>query len=174
MSQSKKGRFTIKTAGFLFLLSAVFEIVFVKSEVPLFGAIRGGVAAIACHLFFAVLFGAIGFALWTAKSWAPKIVLGGTVVYTLDKAIFLLDRDFLESCLLERLEPYKGFLATATGYEDPLEVVSIQEISRAFDIIVLTIIGCWWAFALYLYLRRDYFRPNDRAAQTLATEEQTR
>jgi hypothetical protein len=150
MSKGTKGRFTIRTAGFLFLLSAVFEIVSIRSEVPLFGAIRGGAVAAVCHLVFAALFGAMGYGLWTARRWAPRAVLGGTVVYTLDKAIFLLDRDFLETYLLDRLGPY----------QDILELIDMREIMSAIDILTLTILGCWWGFALYIYMRRAYFEPD--------------
>ena len=43
---ARKGRFTIRTAGVLFVASAIFKLISVTTEIPLFGAVRGGAFAV--------------------------------------------------------------------------------------------------------------------------------
>ena len=53
----RKGSFTIRTSGVLFVASGVFELISVTDEIPLFGAIRGGAVAVRHALRTAVAVG---------------------------------------------------------------------------------------------------------------------
>ena len=61
-----KGRTTFRIASVLFLLSAVFELFGVSSAALLLGAFRSGVAAALYHLFYALMYFALGIGLWRA------------------------------------------------------------------------------------------------------------
>lgn len=50
VDSARKGRFTIRTAGVLFVASTIFELISVTTVVPLFGAVRGGAVAVLYHL----------------------------------------------------------------------------------------------------------------------------
>lgn len=139
--------FTIRSAGALFLLSAVFELASLGSAIPLFGAIRGGSAAAAYHLVYVVLFAFIGSGLWAAKPWAFSAVLWGALVYTLDKALLLMDRPSMEAYLLLQL----GELGDIT------QIIDLPSLLQVMTVASLLSVACWWGFAAYLYIRRDYF-----------------
>ncbi len=148
-----KGKFTFKTTGALFMLSAVFELLSVTSEIPLFGGVRGGVAAVSYHLIYLALFAAIGFGLWQAKGWGPKAVLAGTLFYTLDKARYILDVKTQEAYLLMQLE----------GRQDILELIDMGSLRQLLVLAAATFIICWWGFAIYTFIRREYFSSPDKA-----------
>ena len=59
-----RGHFTLRAAGALFVLSAVFEMFSISSAIPLFGDVRGGLTAIAYHVLFVVVFALMGAGLW--------------------------------------------------------------------------------------------------------------
>lgn len=148
--EKKKGRFTFRTAAVLFVLSAVFEILSISSETLLLGAIRGGVIAGVYHLVYVALFAALGVGLWSGRSWGYPLVLVTTVVYTLDKLQFVLSRDALETLVTNQL----------AGYENELQLQGLDTalIMQAIVLMSITVVLCWWGFALYTYLRRDYFK----------------
>ena len=143
-----KGRFTFRSAGVLFVLSAVLELFSVNSRVPLFGDIQGGIVAAAYHLFYVALFVALGVGLYKARAWAYPLVFAATGVYTLDRLVYILDRKALETYLAALLKKYGLAVGTLeTGFM--LKVVSIAA--------ALTVL-CWWGFAGYAFLRRQYFQ----------------
>jgi len=147
MKSRIKGKFTFQTAGILFVLSALFELFSINSSVPLLGNVRGGVVAATYHLIYVVLFFWLGFGLFRARSWAYKLVFVTTGLYTLDRLIYVLDRTALEIYLVTLLGKYGV-------------TIGIPETGVILKVILLAtvlILVCWWGFAGYTYLRREYF-----------------
>lgn len=136
-------RFTIRTAAVFFMVSAAVEVLSIASPVPLFGDVRGGVVAAVYHLLFIGLFLGMGIGLWTAKSWGFRFMWVGTVSYTLDRILYLLDDQVVTRALGEY-----GALLGAGGQ---------STIRLAVDLAVALTLACWWGFLLYLYFNRDYF-----------------
>ena len=142
-----KGSFTIKTTGLLFLLSGAFSLVSVTSDVPLLGAMRGGLTALCHNLFFAALFLSIGVGLIVGKTWGYQLLLVGTALYTMDRLLFVLDKDARDAYL------------AASGITKQIEaLVDTSMLDQLLIVTTLATIGCWCGFALYIYLRRDYFQ----------------
>ena len=104
--------------------------------------------AVTYHLLYVALFAAMGMGLLIGRYWGYKAVLAGTVLYTLDKVLLLLDRRTMEAYLTGQL---KGNLEVL----DFVDQDSLLQLMVAFS---LLLVACWWGFALYVYLRRDYFR----------------
>jgi hypothetical protein len=147
MSSGPKGRITFRIAAVFFLLSALLEIFSITSEVPLFGALRGGVSAAIYHLIYFLLFMALGIGLWRAKPWGYRLVFAGTLLYTLDKVLYLLYRDSMKAWLRIQL----------SGYEEMLQFIDIGLILQMVILLMLLFVACWWGFAVYTYWRREYF-----------------
>ncbi len=147
MSASTKGRITFRTTAVLFLLSAVLEIFSVTSKVALWGALRGGVVAVIWHLIYFWLFLGLGVGLWRAKPWGYKLVFVGTLFYTLDKVSTLFHTDFMKTWLMQQF----------SRYEDIWQFIDIGAVLQIFTLLMLLFVACWWGFAVYTYLRRDYF-----------------
>ena len=142
-----KGKLNFQTAGVLFVLSALLELFSINSRIPLFGDIRGGMIAATYHLIYAVLFFPLGYGLYRARSWAYTLVFVATALYTLDRLVYVLDRKALEIYLVTLLNKY----GVAVG---------IPETGFILKVILLAtvlIVACWWGFAGYTYLRREYF-----------------
>lgn len=149
MHDKAKGRFTIRSAGVLFMLSAAFELLSLTSPVPLLGAIRGGFLMAAYHVIYIILFLIIGIGLWAPKSWGYRAVLTGSALYTLDKIIFLLDSVTMETYLVQQMGPYRGVL----------QIIDTPSLVRIYGYVTVMSIACWWGFVLYLHQRREYFSP---------------
>ena len=142
-----KGKLNFQTAGVLFVLSALLELFSINCRVPLFGDIRGGMIAATYHLIYVVLFFPLGYGLYRARSWAYTLVFVATALYTLDRLVYVLDRKALEIYLVTLLNKY----GVAVG---------IPETGFILKVILLAtvlIVACWWGFAGYTYLRREYF-----------------
>ena len=147
MKSRIKGKLTFQTAGVLFALSALFELFSITSSVPLFGNIQGGMIAATYHLIYVVFFFLLGFGLYKARSWAYKLVFVVTGLYTLDRLAYVLDRKALESYLVALLGKYGVTIGIAeTGF-----------ILKVILFATALIVACWWGFAGYTYLRREYF-----------------
>ena len=146
----KKGLFTFRTAAVLFILSALFELLSISSETLLFGAIRGGIIAGIYHLVYVALFVALGVGLWSGKAWGYPLVFITTAIYTLDKLQFILSWGALETLVTSEL----------AGYESELQAQGLDTalIMQALMLMSVVVVLCWWGFALYAYLRRDYFK----------------
>ena len=143
-----RGNFTLRTAGALFIASAAFEMFSITAEVPLLGALRGGVVAVGYHALFIAVFLLMGIGLWRAESWGYRAVLVGTGIYALDKAFYLLD-DAARSAAIA---------AQTRGYGQIFEVVDQQSIDGIVTSVTLLFLACWMGFALYVHRRRDYFQ----------------
>mgnify|MGYP001571757649 CR=1 FL=1 len=143
-----KGYFTFRTAAALFALSALFEIVGMTQPVPLFGAFRGGTAALAYHLVYALLFLALAVGLWTAKPWGYQTLLIGGVLYSLDKLQFLMIGNVTQEFVNMIFR----------GQEQLLQSVGRDVVTLSLTLVVISFVLGWWGFAYYAYLRRSYFK----------------
>ncbi len=140
-------RFTIRTAGVFFLASAMVEGLSIFSAIPLFGDVRGGIVAVVYHLLFAGLFLGMGIGLWEAKSWGFRIMFIGTVFYSMDRILYLLDSSARAAEATGPLDKYGALL----GME------SERLVGQIMDLATIMALVCWWGFLLYLYFKRDYF-----------------
>ena len=138
-----KGRFTIRTAAVLFLLSAIFELVLVTAEAPWFGAMRGGPPIVLYHLLFVAVFVGMGLGLWTGTRWGYWTVLAGTAIYSLDKIRYLLDRQGRAAEILYQLR----------DFPDITDVLDMSVLLNMSSIMTATFVLCWWGFAVYIYVR---------------------
>lgn len=148
MDPKKKGTFTFRTAAVFFILSAIFESVSLPVEVPLFGAVRGGLVAVAYHFIYAALFMAVGVSLWGAKHWGYPAVLVATIYYTFDKLQVLLSREMVADYLMQQLE----------AHEATFQMTDKEFLLQTMTLLSILSIACWWGFAWYTHVRRDYFR----------------
>lgn len=141
---------TIRIAGFLFLVSALFEALSVTSPATLAGETRDGAVAIAYHAGYILLFLAIGYGLWSAKPWGYNLTFGGAIVYTADKVMSLLNRGAREHEITSLLDKY--------GARELADASAIQTALNAITIYNLVLLFCLWCFVLYLHMNRQYFR----------------
>ncbi len=157
VDSAHNGRFTIRTAGVLFVASAIFQLISVTTDIPLFGAVRGGAVAVLYNLVYATLFLALGVGLWTGRRWGYRLVFAGTLYYTLDRLLYLLDRKTMEVHLVQLLQWYRELLEEVVGGGIEADAI-LQMMPPVLWTLTLLFVGCWWGFALYIYLRRGYFR----------------
>lgn len=143
-----KGKFIFQSTGVLFVLSALFELFSINSRVPLFGDVQGGIIAAAYHLIYVVLFLSLGFGLYKARPWAYTLVFAATGLYTLDRMVYVLDRKALETYMAALLDKY----GVTVGIPETGFILKVMMLAT-----VLTV-ACWWGFAWYAYLRRQYFQ----------------
>jgi len=148
MAQKVKGRATIRTAAVLFLVSAVFEVMDFNSAVSLFGGVRAGAVSAIYHFVFAVLYILIGIGMWTAKPWGYAAFMTTTVIYTIDKVQLFLFPDAFYEYILQQLTVTRELVGMVP--KDQL----VHYFTAAYCILVLS----WWAFSVYIYMRRQYFR----------------
>ena len=146
---AKPKNLTLQIAAALYFASAFFELLSITSAIPLFGAVRTGVIAALYHLSYIALFLVLGWGLWVPKRWGLKAILVGTAYYTLDRALYLLDRQGREADLLHAVE----------GHKELLKLLPTSSILAMTALTTLTFLLCWWGFALSVYMRRDYFEP---------------
>jgi hypothetical protein len=149
MASNVKGRTTIRTAAVLFLASAIFEFSEFTAGVPLFGAIRTGVGAMAYHFIFIVLYCLIGLGLWTGKSWGYWTFMACTLLYTIDKVQLLLAPHTFYTYIMQQL----------TATHDIVAMLPKDDLIHYFTLAYIAVVLCWWGFALYMHLRRGYFKP---------------
>ena len=143
-----KGKITFQSTGVIFVLSALLELFSINSQVPLFGNVQGGIIAAAYHLVYVVLFFSLGFGLYKARPWAYKLVFAATGLYTLDRMVYVLDRKALEIYMAALLEKY----GVAVGIPETGFILTVIMFATALTV------ACWWGFAGYTYLRRQYFQ----------------
>ena len=149
MKSRIKGKLNFQIAGVLFVLSALLELFSINSRVPLFGNIQGGMIAATYHLIYVVLFFPLGYGLYRARSWAYTLVFVATALYTLDRLVYVLDRKALEIYLVALMSKYGVTIGISeTGF-----------ILKVMLFATILIVACWWGFAGYTYLHREYFYP---------------
>ena len=146
----KKGHFTFRTTAVLLIASAVFELISITAEEPLFGEIRSGLSVGIYHVFYAALFAALGVGLWTAKKWGYTLVFVTAMVYTVDKLQLILNQQVMDNFIKQQ----------TSGYEEVLQSQGLDSalFMQAIVLTSIVIVLCWWGFALYTYWRRDYFK----------------
>ena len=147
MNGACKGRFTIRSAAALFMLSAVFEALSVTTAMPLLGAVRSGAFVAVYHLLYTVLFLAIGVGLWVPKKWGIKAAFAGGIFYSLDKILLLLDKSTMETYLIQMIG----------DSSEIFRIIDKHTIFQGITLMYLLFIAGWWGFVGYLYLRRQYF-----------------
>ena len=146
-----KSAFTMRFAGAAFIASAVFELFAIGTEVPLFGALRGGFVAATYHLLFIAVFVLMGIGLWQGAKWGYKMVLVGTGIYLIDRVMYLLDDAGRAADIERQTSKY-------AQYGDLIDLEPIVQMASSVTMIVgLVSMACWIGFALYVHLRRDYF-----------------
>jgi hypothetical protein len=148
MAQRVKGRGNIRTAAVLFLVSAVFEIMDFNSAVALFGGVRTGAVSVAYHFVFAAVYALSGTGMWTAKPWGYWAFMTTTAIYTVDKIQLILFRDALYDYILQQL----------TVTRDIVGMLPKEQLVQYFTIAYIVLLICWWGFALYIHVRRQYFQ----------------
>ena len=135
-------RFTMRSAGFFFFISALAELGSITSIVPLFGHEFGGFVAYVYHLLYIGLYGAMGFGLWEAKPWGFQVMLAGTLTYTVDKLIYIMYGQ-PSSSILSQYGELMGMSGTNT-------------MNYAMGLSSIATLMSWWGFVIYLYFKRDY------------------
>lgn len=146
-SAPRKGSSIIKSSGWLFVLSGIVSLVSITSDVPLFGAMRSGGFAVCYNLFFAILFGGMGLGLNLGRPWGYRLFMAGTLVYSLERLVFLLDKNTRDVYL------------TASGVtQDVRSLIDVSVFDEGIFLTTAATLLCWWGFAFYIYLRRDYFQ----------------
>lgn len=139
--------FTMKSSGALFLVSAALELVSLTSAVPLFGALRGGAVAVVYHLAYVGVFAAMGVALLRPRPWGLYAILVGTAYYTLERALFAFDTEARKAELAHALE----------GHEEVASLLPAESILGVGTLTAFVVVVCWWGFAAYCAVKRDYF-----------------
>ena len=149
MTETKvKGRLTIRITALLMIASALLELLSIKSDVVLFGDVRGGPLMTAYHLIYAVAFLLVGVGLWRARPWGYWAVMATTALYTLDKIQFLLARDSFLRYVRQILTSIDPQLTQELPKEGLQQLVTV---------LYASFVICWWGFAIYIHLRRAYF-----------------
>ena len=153
-AESSKSSFFFRSSGVLFSLSAVFELVSFTSPVALLGALREGPVAWLYHSVFAAIFLAIAIGLWRATWWGYRAVLAGTVFYTADKLLYLLDGATQKAVLSDQFKSHPELqqMIDPSSLEGPMQLATL-----AF------VLG-FWGFALMVHRRRSEFAPVKRPA----------
>ncbi len=139
-------RFTFKTAGFFFFISALIEVVTIGSPVVLFGADRSGFVAVIYHLLYLGIFGGMGWGLWSAKHWGFQMMFFGTLIYTVDRLLFIMYGQVTSSSSL------------LSDYGDMMGAGGQDLIAQASALTVVATLLAWWGFVAYVYFKRDYFQ----------------
>jgi hypothetical protein len=148
MTQKVKGRATIRTAAVFFLASAVFEIMDFSSAVALFGGVRVGAVAVFYHFVFAALYVLSGIGMWTAKPWGYQAFMTTTAIYTIDKIQLMLFPQAFYDYILQQL----------TVTREIVGMIPKEQLIQYFMIAYIVLLLCWWGFALYIHMRRQYFQ----------------
>lgn len=145
----RKGQWTIKCAGAFFILSGAVSLVSVTSSVPLLGAMRSGMIALTYNAFYVLVFLVMGIGLILGKPWGYRVFWAGTLVYSLDSISFLLNKNTREA-----------YLAASGVTRDVSSLIDVGMLEQGVFLASAASLLCWWGFAFYLYMRRDYFRMN--------------
>jgi hypothetical protein len=138
---------TILIAGWLLALSGAWTMLTCTSPVPLFGEVRGGVAAVLWNAAIGLPLLVAGYALAARKPYAMKATLIASVFYSLDKALFILDSKARAASLAESSQLLDSLGGDMGGMIDQIALL----MSAMF-------LAGWWGFVLYVYTKREYFQ----------------
>ena len=135
---SVQGTFYLPHRRGVFALSALLELVGMTQPVPLFGEFRGGTAAPAYHLIYALLFLILAIGLWTAKPWGYHTIFIGGVLYTLDKLQFLMSGNITQEFVSMIFR----------GQEQLLQAVGRDMVMLSLTLVVIAFVLGWWGVCL--------------------------
>jgi len=141
-----KGSTTIKIAAWFFVVSGVVSLASLTSAVPLFGAMRSGSVALVYNLFYAALFLSVGIGLIIGHVWGYRLFMAGTIIYSLDGISFLLNK-----------KTRNAYLAASGVTRDVGSLIDVGMLDQWVFLASAISLLCWWGFALFVYIRRDYF-----------------
>ncbi len=155
MTGERKGRFTFRFAAVCFGLSALWELLSLQGEAPLFGQVVGGTGAAVYHFVYAALFAWLAVSLWSGSRSGYYILFATTILYTVDRLQLLFIDDTLATLIRRQL----------AGNEQLLQLVSVNDLLQMLTVAIIVIVLCWWGLVGYAYYRRDYFgiRRNSQA-----------
>ena len=139
----KGPRFTMRFAGFFFFLSGLAEVVSIVSPVSLFGAERSGVVALIYHLMYIGIYGGMGLGLWSRKPWGFQMIFTGTLIYSVDRLLFIMYGQATSSLL--------------SDYGEMMGAGGQDIVAQASALTVVATLVAWWGFVFYVYLKRAYF-----------------
>ena len=137
-------------------MSLAFEIVNIGHETVILGITLSGTAAVLGHLAYALLYGWIAFGLWFGTLWGAFAVYIGTAIYSMDKLTYILNRQSIETTMVNDLAYYRLAL-------QPSEIETLVSLTI---LTVLIMVVSWWGFAIYTYVQRAYFLSEDDMADT--------
>lgn len=146
MTAESKGRVTFRISAALFALAVLSELLSLKNEVPLFGAVIDGAAAVGYHIVYMVLFALLAFGLWVGHRVGYYTLFLTTAIYTVDRIQVVLAPEALVA-LMNR-HPAGGELMGIVGRDSLLQGLTIMAVA---------VVLCWWGFAAYAYYQRSYF-----------------
>lgn len=142
---------TFRFSGSLLLLSALFEIIAWNQPILHLGDEYVGGFAVIHHLLYFVLFLGMGIGVRGQKIWGPRFVVVSTLIYTLDRIIFLATGT-ANIEVVRATAGWEEFIQVYGGNTLPLEQLQ-QSITLIYSVIVL----CWIGFAGYVYWKRESF-----------------
>lgn len=152
------GDLTFKITAVLLGLSGLFEITSLTARTPLFGHVVAMPSILVYHLFYIVIFIAVGIGVWLARTWGYYLLQFTCVVYTLDRLQAAMFPEAIREYLMSELAAAKVQLA---GLPVDLSVLEqpdlIDQIIWILQVTSLTIAACWAGFAVWTYWRRAYF-----------------
>ena len=148
--------FTMLTSGWLLAVSGALMLIDCTSPVPLFGAVQSGAVAVVYNGIFGALFLAMGYALAARAPWALAATAATTAAYTLDKVLLIVDSSARQASMGSSQVFQLLFNVLGTGMKDTVDqMVVVMQVS---------VLAGWWGLAVYIYLKRGYFRPLRQAA----------
>jgi len=158
-SGRRKGATTLRLAGAFFLITAAYEVYSMTGAVPLAGAVRTGLIAVAYHLTFTAAYVAMGLGLLMLRPWGIRVLLAGTGLYTIDRLALLLDRAGILASIDKSNSELQGLIWGTDGMGSLIDSDTIVHATRLETAVLL---ACWWGFAFYAVRKRRLFNPPPR------------
>lgn len=140
-----RGSFTIRSTGYLFILSAITELFSIQDAVAIFGDMRGGAPAVIYHFASALFFLLGGVGLLEGSRRGLIAFYAFTAFYSLQQLLFIADSAAVEAYLRS---------SNISAISNLFGVGSMADVLKSSSLVVLLFA---WAFALYIHFRRDYF-----------------
>jgi hypothetical protein len=95
----------------------------------------------------------MGYALAARAPWALAATAAATAAYTLDKVLFILDSTARHAFLAKSSQLANSLGEGMGGMVDQLAVL-----------LSVSFLAGWWGLAIYIYIKRSYFRPAPAAS----------
>lgn len=139
--------FTMLTTGWLLALSGAWMLFACTTPVPLLGSVRGGAVAVVYNGSFGIAMLVMGYALAARTHWALAATMAASVVYTLDKVLFIFDTPARLASLKDGSQLLNSL---GPGMDSMVDQVAV--------VMAASFLAGWWGLVLYIYLKRGYFR----------------